>query len=106
MLRIQLGRKTVEQFRPLHFQLPVHQFLRPLIVFYPDEAVALLHVLEAFFIHLPGQPLPPVQSDLDIEGKPGLDPLTTGEDAKVSFSGDKRCHLRGRNEQFCDRDVG
>jgi hypothetical protein len=56
-----------------------------LIVFYPDEAVALLHVLEAFFIHLPGQPFPPVQSDLDIEGKPGLDPLTTGEDAKVSF---------------------
>jgi hypothetical protein len=59
------------------------------MVFYPDEAVARLHVLEAFFIHLPGQPLPPVQSDLDIEGKPGLDPLTTGEDAKVSLSGDQ-----------------
>ena len=55
------------------------------MVFYPDEAVALLHVLEAFPVHLPRQPFPPVQADLDIEGKPGLDPLTTGEDAKVSF---------------------
>ncbi len=73
VFRIQLRGEAIQQFRPVHFHLPVHQFLRPLIVLQPEKAVPLLYVLHSFPAHLPGQPFPSVQPHLDVEGKPGLD---------------------------------
>src|ERR1017187_212377 len=71
--RIQLPGEAVQQIGPVDLQLPVHQFLSLGVILDPDEAVALLAVLQAFPIHLTSQPFPSIQADLNVEGEPGLD---------------------------------
>jgi hypothetical protein len=55
-------------------QLPVHQLLGVLIILDPHKSVPLLKVFQPVLIHLPGQPFPSVETDLYVEGKPGLKP--------------------------------
>ena len=43
--RVQLPGETIQQFGPVHFQLLVQQFLSFLVILDPDEAVALLPIL-------------------------------------------------------------
>jgi hypothetical protein len=72
MQRVQAARHAVQQVGPCRLHLPVHQPLRPLGVFQPGEAVVALQVAKADRVHLPRQPRPAVQADLDGERKPGL----------------------------------
>src|SRR6266487_2694646 len=70
--RVQLSGDLVQPARPLYSQLRIQQSLRVGPVFHPGKAVVLPHKLQARGRHLPGQPLPSVQADLDGEGKPSL----------------------------------
>src|SRR6266700_4519208 len=70
--RVQLSGALVQPARPLYSQLRIQQSLRVGPVFHPGKAVVLPHKLQARGRHLPGQPLPSVQADLDGEGKPSL----------------------------------
>src|ERR1043166_4116274 len=72
--RIQLSGQTIQKFGPVHLQLSLHPLLRTAIIFDPDKTVALLPIFQPLPVHLPRQPLPPVQAYLDMERKPGLDP--------------------------------
>jgi hypothetical protein len=59
---------------PAGFELPVQEPLGAGPVRDPGEAVVPSSVRQARLVHLPGEPFPAVQADLDREGKPGLDP--------------------------------
>ena len=69
---MQLPGKAIQPFGPGGFQLLLHQLLGFLVIFDPYEAIALLPVFQPVPVHLPGQPFAPVQSHLNIKGKPGL----------------------------------
>jgi hypothetical protein len=72
MDRVELAGYRVQQARPVHAQLLIHQPLRPRVIFDPTEAVVVPPVAHPRLIHLPRQPLPAVQADLNRKGKPGL----------------------------------
>jgi hypothetical protein len=42
-------------------------------VFHPGKGVVAPHVVQLGLIHLPGEPLAAVETDVDAEGEPGLD---------------------------------
>src|SRR5207247_3412815 len=76
----------------------VHQLLRPPVIVDPTEAVVVPPVADSRLIHLPRQPLPSVQTDLNGEGKPSLDacvheselrvhPVVIKEQALARFAG-------------------
>jgi hypothetical protein len=71
--RIQLSGQIVQPSTPIDLQLLVHEFLGCQPVFDPNKAIALLTVLHSHLVHLPGQPLSPVDPYLNAEGKPRLD---------------------------------
>jgi hypothetical protein len=51
--RIQLLPELFQHLLPVHFQLLVHQLLRPFIILDPRKAVTLFAVLELVTLHLP-----------------------------------------------------
>ena len=51
----------------------LHELLSLCVVLDPDPAVALLPVFQTGLIHLPSQPFPAVDPNLDVERKPRLD---------------------------------
>src|SRR5580658_1247453 len=71
---VALLRQALQQLHPVGFQLLVQQLLGARIVFDPDKAVAGLHEPRPFRPHLLCQPLPAIQSHLDLKGEPGLHP--------------------------------
>jgi len=52
--------------------LLVEQLLRALPIPHPEELVVMAGVAQLVPVHLAGQPFPPIQADLDLEGEPGL----------------------------------
>src|SRR6266566_4487869 len=82
--RSRMGEKKSLQIavaEPVQGELPSAHRLQPRAilgegaqspVFHPGKAVVLPHKPQARGRHLPGQPLPSVQADLDGEGKPSL----------------------------------
>lgn len=72
---------TIRQFladfiqprQPVESRLRVHQFLRPRVVLQPGKTVLHSTILQSLPVHLPRQPLSPVEADLDRKRKPCLD---------------------------------
>ena len=71
---VQPLREAGEQIHPIGLQLLVHELLRALKIRDPRKAVFLLLKREPRLAHLLRQPFPTVNADLDVEGKPGLNP--------------------------------
>ncbi len=71
------GRAGGQHARPVGAQLLVLQGLRAASVLHPDKAVGALTVGPAGLVHLPGEPVPSVETKVHGEGKPGLHPDVT-----------------------------
>jgi hypothetical protein len=69
-----LSKDSVQLSRPIDFQLFTHQTLRSFDVADPSEAVLFFAVAHLVAIHLPTQPFPSIEADLDQERKPALQP--------------------------------
>ena len=69
---VPLLHQLAQHLRPIHSPLGVEQLLSTGKVLHPGKAVVLPPVSQTFGIHLPSQPLPSVQADLQGERKPGL----------------------------------
>ena len=70
--RMGLVEQSPQQARPIGAQLLFEQSLGARGVLDPNETVAALAVGQPGLIHLPGEPLPPVETKVHGEGKPGL----------------------------------
>src|SRR5574341_557729 len=74
MQRMTLLDQRIEQPPPLGAMLLVHHPLGPLKISDPRKTVVLLAIGNPLFVHLPPQPFPSVQANLDQKGKPSLEP--------------------------------
>ena len=69
---VELASDVVEQLGPSGFELTIHQALSFRPVGDPGKTVVMLQVIETGGLHLPRQPFPSVDADLDGEREPGL----------------------------------
>jgi len=72
--RIQTVRDAIEQPRPIGAQLLIQQLLRTFPILDPNETVILLLITNPFLFHLARQPFSPVDTYLNRERKPRLNP--------------------------------
>ena len=70
--RMVLPEDSIQLIGPIQVQLPVHQPLRSGEVADPGKTVLFLGVVHLVTIHLPAQPFPAIEADLNLEGKPAL----------------------------------
>ena len=66
--------QSVQFAHPIGLQLLVQQLLRPLPIRDPAKFIQAAFILQMGPIHLPSQPLTPIDADLDFEREPGLQP--------------------------------
>ena len=72
MSGIEAAGDLIENRGPLGVQLLIHQGLGFLHILYPEKTVLLTLITETYAVHLTRQPFSPVETDLDVEGKPTL----------------------------------
>ena len=70
---VELASDAVEQLGPFSFELTIHQALSFGPVGKVREAVIMLQVLQTGGLHLPRQPFPSVEADLNGKREPSLD---------------------------------
>src|SRR5213592_3680171 len=73
-----LSKDPIQLLWPIDLKLLVHQTLSSFEMTDPGKAILFLGVVHLVAIHLAAQPLTPVDANLDLEGKPALEPQTRG----------------------------
>lgn len=66
-------REAVEMRQPGRAELLLHELLRPSKIIDAGKAVVAAFIAEARSVHLVGEPLAPIDADLDVEREPALD---------------------------------
>src|SRR5213083_36215 len=69
-----LSKDPIQLLWPIDLKLLVHQTLSSFEMTDPGKAILFLGVVHLVAIHLAAQPLTPVDANLDLEGKPALEP--------------------------------
>jgi hypothetical protein len=85
MQRMDLMQQRLEFLHPVGALLLVQPPLRLLPILHPQELVVAPLLAQALLIHPLGQPFATVQADLDLEGKPRLQPDIHPAKARVQI---------------------
>lgn len=91
--RVAPPRQLRQHLRPIRPQLSVQQRLRCRHIGDLDEAVVLLHAADARRVHLPRQPLPPVQTHVNGQRQPTLRPHMNQTKTRVEIYSDNNASI-------------
>src|SRR3954471_22975460 len=70
--RMDLPYQCGQRLLPPQLYLSRQQLLSPCQVLHPNHCVLPLDESDSFFLQLPGEPMPSIQTEVDLEGKPAL----------------------------------